>query len=192
MKKRILLLLFAFCLCFCGCGKSESQPEDFSAVGGEAVDKLDENMLTLSMRIPETLNPLLNREETVDRILKLIYLPLLTFDDAGKANPSVAESWEFGADGKTITLQLNRGILWQNGGKLTADDVVYSFRTIQNAPDGSVYKNVLNYVSDCTKAGEYTVIFTFHENFSSNLNALCFHCGILQESQGHRAHSDYC
>lgn len=174
MKKRILLLLFAFCLCFCGCGKSESQPEDFSAVGGEAVDKLDENMLTLSMRIPETLNPLLNREETVDRILKLIYLPLLTFDDAGKANPSVAESWEFGADGKTITLQLNRGILWQNGGKLTADDVVYSFRTIQNAPDGSVYKNVLNYVSDCTKAGEYTVIFTFHENFSSNLNALCF------------------
>ena len=84
MKKRILLLVFAFCLCFCGCGKSESQPEDFSAVGGEAVDKLDENMLTLSMRIPETLNPLLNREETVDRILKLIYLPLLTFDDMAK------------------------------------------------------------------------------------------------------------
>jgi beta-lactam-binding protein with PASTA domain len=57
---------------------------------------------------------------------------------------------------------------------MTAEDVVHSFRTIQNAPDGSVYKNVLNYVADCTKTGDYTVIFTFHENFSSNLNALCF------------------
>lgn len=174
MKKRKILMILAFSLCLCGCGKSEKPSENFSATSGEAIDKIDENMLTLSMRIPETLNPLLNREETVDCILKLIYLPLLTFDDAGKANPSVAENWKFSEDGKTVTLQLKRGIVWQNGSKLTADDVVYSFRTIQNAPEDSVYKNILNYVADCAKAGESTVIVTFRENFSSNLNALCF------------------
>ena len=174
MKKRKWLLLLALCIGLCGCGTEGNQQDDFTAVGGETQEAMDGNMLTLSMRIPETLNPLLNREETVDRILKLIYLPLLSFDETGKAQPGVAESWEIGADGKTITLQLRHDIMWQNGGKLTADDVVYSFRTIQNAPEGSVYKKVLNYISECTKTGDYTVVFTFRENFSSNLNALCF------------------
>lgn len=174
MKNRKWLLLLVLCIGLSGCGQTESQQDDFTAVGGENVDFMDENMLTLSMRIPETLNPLLNREETVDRILKLLYQPLLEFDETGKAHPAIAESWEMGADGKTVTMQLKNDILWQNGGKLTAEDVIYSFRTIQNAPEGSVYKNVLHYVSDCTKTGEYTVVFTFHENFSSNLSALRF------------------
>ena len=174
MKKRKWLLLLALCIGLCGCGQEKPKQDDFTAVGGETVDTVDENILTLSMRIPETLNPLLNREETVDRILKLIYLPLLEFDETGKACPAVAESWEVGADGKTITMQLQHNIQWQNGSRLTAEDVVYSFRTIQNAPDGSVYKKVSDYVADCTKTGEYTVVFTFHENFSGNLSALRF------------------
>jgi len=174
MKKRKWILLLALCVSLCGCGQSGTQQGDYTAVGGENMDVMDENMLTLSMRIPETLNPLLNREETVDRILKLIYQPLLEFDETGKAYPAIAETWEMGTDGKTVKMQLKEDILWQNGGKLTADDVVYSFRTIQNAPEGSVYKKVLNFVSDCTKTGEYSVLFTFHENFSSNLNALRF------------------
>ena len=160
MKKRKWLLLLILCIGFCGCSKENGQQDDFTAVGGEMEEAMDGNMLTLSMRIPETLNPLLNREETVDRVLKLMYLPLLAFDETGKAQPALADSWEIGADGKTATLQLRHDILWQNGSKMTAEDVVYSFRTIQNAPDGSVYKNVLNYVADCTKTGDYTVIFT--------------------------------
>ena len=174
MKKKKWLLLLALCMSLCGCGAKEPAQDDLPAAEGEIVDVMDENMLTLSMRIPETMNPLLNREETVDRILKLIYLPLLEFDETGKAHPALAESWEIGPDGKTITLKLRNDVLWQNGGKLTAEDVVYSFRTIQNAPEGSVYKKVLNYVADCTKTGEYTVVFTFHENFSGNLSALRF------------------
>ena len=174
MKNRKWLLLLVLCLGLCSCGKEDAVQDELPAVDGEIVDVMDEKMLTLSMRIPETLNPLLNREETVDRILKLIYLPLLEFDEMGKPHPSLAETWEIGPDGKTITLKLYNDIFWQNGSKLTADDVVYSFRTIQNAPEGSVYKNVLNYVTECTKAGEYTVVFTFHENFSSNLSVLRF------------------
>ncbi len=174
MRKKKWLLLLVLCIGLCGCGEEKPQQEDFTAVGGEAEMTADEKILTLSMRVPETFNPLLNREESVDRILKLMYLPLLNFDETGKPSPSVAESWEIGADGKTVSMKLRNDILWQNGGKLTAEDVVYSFRTIQNAPEDSVYKKVTNYVADCTASGEYSVIFTFHENFSSNLSALRF------------------
>lgn len=176
MKKRIWLLLLALCLSLSGCGQGgqEQTEEDFTAVGGENMQEGETDTLNLSMRIPETLNPLLNREETVDRILKLIYLPLMEFDESGKACPAVAESWEISPDGRSLTVQLNQNLLWQNGGKVTADDVVYSLNTIRNAPEDAVYKKVLNYVSGCTKTGEYTVVFTFHDTFSSNISALRF------------------
>ncbi len=175
MKKRKWLLLLALCMALSGCGSgSKTQEDDFTALGGENMEIERENMLTLSMRIPETLNPLLNREETVDRILKLLYLPLLDFDESGKAMPAVAESWQVSPDGKSVALQLRKDILWQNGGKLTADDVVFSFQMIQNAAEDSVYKRVLNYVSGCHKTGEYTVTVNFHDGFSGNLSALRF------------------
>ena len=74
MKKRIWLLLLTLCLSLSGCGQGgqEQTEEDFTAVGGENMQEGETDTLNLSMRIPETLNPLLNREETVDRILKLI------------------------------------------------------------------------------------------------------------------------
>ena len=111
MKKRKLLLLLILCLGLCGCGKNEEKQDDFTAIGGEGTETVMEDMLTLSMRIPETLNPLLNREETVDRILKLIYMPLLEFDETGKPSPAIAKSWEMGADGKTVTMQLQNDIM---------------------------------------------------------------------------------
>lgn len=176
MKKRKWLLLFALSLCLYGCGEQTAEPEEkhFTVSGGPNLNETEGETLTLSMRVPETLNPLLNREETVDRILKLLFLPLLDFDESGKAVPAVAESWQLSADGKSVTMQLNQGIVWQNGGKLTADDVVFSLNTIRNAPEDSVYKNVLQFVSGCEKAGEYSVVFNFHESFSGNLRSLCF------------------
>ena len=182
MKKKWILLLLALCLALGGCGQNGQVGEenDFTAVGGEGTAELEKVTLTLSMRVPETLNPLLNREETVDRILKLMFLPLLEFDESGKPAPAVAESWQLGADGKTVTLQLREDILWQNGGKLTADDVVFTFQTLQNAGEGAVYKKALNYISGCEKKDDHTVLFTFHENFSGNLSALRF--PVISES----------
>ncbi len=173
MKKRIALLLFVFCFGLCGCSKQEKQiknQENMDTIEGVA----EKQTLTLSMRIPETLNPLLNREETVDRILKLLFLPLIDFDESGKACPAVAQDWEFSADGKSLSVNLNRDIKWQNGSALTADDVVYSVNTLQNAPEDAVYKRVTNYVSGCSRTGEYSVLITFRDCFSSNIDALRF------------------
>ena len=174
MKKRIFLLLLIFCLGLGGCGKKEEQTKKKTTATEEVGIASKDAMLTLSMRIPETLNPLLNREETVDRILKLLFLPLLDFDESGKACPAVAQNWEFSADGRSLSVNLNSNIRWQDGTALTADDVVYSVNTLRNAPEDAVYKQVMNYVSGCSKTGTNSVVITFRDSFSSNIDALRF------------------
>ena len=174
MKKRIFLLLLIFCLGLGGCGKKEEQTKKKTTATEEVGIASKDAMLTLSMRIPETLNPLLNREETVDRILKLLFLPLVDFDESGKACPAVAQNWEFSADGRSLSMNLNSNIRWQDGTALTADDVVYSVNTLRNAPEDAVYKQVMNYVSGCSKTGTNSVVITFRDSFSSNIDALRF------------------
>ena len=142
--------MLIFCLGLGGCGKKEEQTKKKTTATEEVGIASKDAMLTLSMRIPETLNPLLNREETVDRILKLLFLPLLDFDESGKACPAVAQNWEFSADGRSLSMNLNSNIRWQDGTALTADDVVYSVNTLRNAPEDAVYKQVMNYVSGCS------------------------------------------
>ena len=176
MKKKIMLLFLLFCLSLSGCGQSEQAKEEtqFTASGGPNVAETEKGTLTLSMRIPETLNPILNREETVDRILKLLFLPLLDFEESGKPAPAVAQSWELSADGMSATLQLDPDIKWHDGTALTAEDVVFSLNLLRNAPEDAVYKRVLQYVSGCQAVGQNTVVFTFHTGFSGNLSALRF------------------
>ena len=56
-----------------------------------------------------------------------IYDQLLGIDSFGRPdNSGLAESWDLGADGNSITFNLKKGVLWHDGSKFTADDVVFS------------------------------------------------------------------
>ncbi len=133
-----------------------------------------DGVLTLSMNMATTLNPLLNEEASVDRILRLIYQSLITLDASGKPAAGVATSWTYQGDGTTISLELEQGILWQNGGELTANDVAYSLETIGLSGENSMYHSVMDYVSGYRVTGSHTIDIDFYEAFSGNIYALQF------------------
>lgn len=174
MKKKLIPLILACTMIFSGCTNGDGEKNNFNISGNVEKTQAESLILTLSMRVPETLNPLRNREETVDTILKLIYQPLIAFDETGKPCASVAKGWSFSKDGLTLSLELRSDITWQNGSSLTADDVAFSIDTIRNAAEDSVYKKVLDYVSSYTKTGQYSIDIHFRSAFSKNLAALCF------------------
>ncbi|WP_304509104.1 ABC transporter substrate-binding protein [Anaerotignum sp.] len=174
MKKNLMVLILLCVLILSGCSEGVGNDNKFSVSGDVEKSQEETHVLTLSMRVPETLNPLRNREETVDTILKLIFQPLIAFDGADKPCPSVAESWSFSEDGLTLSLQLRSDITWQNGSPLTADDVAFSIDTIQGATEDSVYKKVMDYVSTYHKTGQYSIDISFRTPFSKNLAALEF------------------
>jgi peptide/nickel transport system substrate-binding protein len=77
-----------------------------------------------------SLNPVFIAQTQVDRdIQALIYQKFINIDSDGDPKPAVAKSWKVSSDKKTYTFQINDNLLWHDGVKLTADDVVFTFQT---------------------------------------------------------------
>lgn len=49
----------------------------------------------------------------------------------GSAAPGLAESWQVSEDGLTYTFVLRDKIFWQDGSRITAQDVVYDFKDVE-------------------------------------------------------------
>lgn len=180
MKNKILALLIVCIFFLGGCEKKEQEQVEtendtniIEEVTGNIMPRSG-GTLKLAMRTTQTLNPLVNEDETVNNILKLIYEPFIKLDASGKAIPNIAESWSFSDDGRTLTVQLKNGIIWHDGSELDAEDVVFSLTTIRNASENSVYKKCVENIANFSAQGRDVVNITFLHAFSSNINYLCF------------------
>lgn len=184
--KRIWLILAAVMLLFTGCGKKAEDPALDPAASlseGPAETPLgprtpetprEGGTLELSMGMVQTLNPLLNADVSVDRVLHLMFEPLVKIDGTQKVTPNIAQSWYLDETGTVATLVLNTGLRWHDGTPITADDVIYSLDTIAASAENSVYRHCLDRIASYEKNSEASVSITFTENFSGNLYYLEF------------------
>ncbi|MCX6721699.1 MAG: ABC transporter substrate-binding protein [Candidatus Staskawiczbacteria bacterium] len=83
---------------------------------------------------PRFINPIYGETNDADRtLIDLIYSGIMTYDKDGKIINDLVKSYQLSDDGKTYTFQLKDKLFWQDGMPLTADDVVYTIKTIQNS-----------------------------------------------------------
>jgi len=83
---------------------------------------------------PRFINPIYGETNDVDRtLIDLIYSGLMTYGKDGKITNDLVKNYQISDDGKTYTFQLKDNLYWQDGLPLTADDVVYTIKTIQNS-----------------------------------------------------------
>ena len=83
---------------------------------------------------PRFINPIYGETNDVDRtLIDLIYSGLMTYDKDGKLINDLVKSYQLSDNGKIYTFQLKDDIYWQDGMPLTADDVIYTIKTIQNS-----------------------------------------------------------
>ncbi len=97
------------------------------------------------------------------RLLEQIYEPLVQLDPTLKLVPALAESWDFSADGLTLTFHLRQGVKFHDGSGFSSADVIASFTRILN-PDTKA-AGASNYASiksmDAPDAN--TVVFTLSQ-----------------------------
>jgi ABC-type transport system substrate-binding protein len=76
---------------------------------------------------PDTLDPQKSQNASSFIAWQLSYECLLRSDETGALRPLLATSYTQSPDGLTYDFTLRKGVRFQNGAPLTADDVVYTF-----------------------------------------------------------------
>ncbi|MBT8397544.1 MAG: ABC transporter substrate-binding protein, partial [Gemmatimonadetes bacterium] len=80
-------------------------------------------------------------------ILFSIYDALVELDAAGEFSPSLAESWEVTEDGRSWTFHLREGVVFHNGQRLTASDVVATLGRVLDPAIGGAFGTQGVYIS---------------------------------------------
>lgn len=119
---------------------------------------------------PKHINPLLAQNNDADRDLSsLIYAGLVKYNGQGQIENDLAESYDVSADGLTYTFKLRDNLKWHDGQPLTADDVVFTILTAQNADYGSPQRIVWQGVEASNTDGR-TVIFKLKNKYAQFLS----------------------
>lgn len=115
---------------------------------------------------PNSLDPRIGSDETSQRVHQLVYDYLLALDDQLRVVGGLASSWEQ-ADPLTYIIHLRQGVLFHDGHELSADDVVYTFRSFIDPAFISPRKGAYRALDRVEAIDRYTVRFVLKEPFGS-------------------------
>ncbi len=118
---------------------------------------------------PRFLNPIYGEVNDIDRTINsLIFSGLVNYNKNGQIVNDLAESYQISEDGKTYDFILKDNIFWHDGQNLTADDIIFTIKTIQN----SDYKSPLraNWIDVIVqKNSERSITFKLNNPYNSFL-----------------------
>jgi len=84
---------------------------------------------------PRFINPIYAPLSDADKDLtELIFSGLMRYDENGNIVPDLAKDYQIIDEGRIYEFYLKDNLLWQDGSKLTADDIIFTVEIIQN-PD---------------------------------------------------------
>lgn len=163
-----ILLMLIFLVT--GCGKTtdkqiNTSDEDEVPYKGGSV--------TIAVTYIDDYNPLKNLSSEMDDILKLVYEPLIKFDNNHKPIENIAQDIRFELNDYRITFNINQDIKWHDGDNISADDVIYSIEQIQNAK-GSIYKECVENIAHIKKNDDTELSITYNKNIMKNIYDLYF------------------
>lgn len=85
------------------------------------------------MGAPRFINPVYAASFDTDRdLIELIYSGLMKYKDEGKIVPDLAKEYKISEDGRSYEFYLKENLTWSDGKPLTADDVIFTIKAIQN------------------------------------------------------------
>lgn len=162
MKKSILLIPILSALCmvsFVGC-KNDNMAEDSTtkivALESKPASKKETiDQIKIPFDSKDTLNPYTLKTDLNSRIVPLIFDGLIETDINQKPQKILAET--ILKNGNLVTIKLKDNAYFSDGSKVTADDVVSSFKLAKGSENKYTYN--LKKVVSATKITEKTVSF---------------------------------
>ena len=177
MKRITAIIITAFLLLFlAGCGEKDNKPNaEKNTAQEEKISKKPQKggSITIYSYKPDTLCPLLSKNNANIRMLSIVFDSLFTVDDNLSAVPCLASSWSSSEENTKYTVELKDNVLFHDGSTLNAEDVVFSVETAKSEPEGAFYHNV-SVIKSVRAIGNSTVEFTLTKPLSRFVNLLDF------------------
>jgi len=83
---------------------------------------------------PRFINPIYAQARDVDRdLVELIFSGLMRYDSKGQIIEDLVKNFEIREEGKIFEIYLKENLSWHDGKKLTAEDVIFTIKTIQDS-----------------------------------------------------------
>jgi peptide/nickel transport system substrate-binding protein len=110
---------------------------------------------------PATLNPLLDDSGASQSGYELMFEALVKPDPkTGTPMPSLAASWDQSPNGLTWTFHLQPNVTWHDGQPFTADDVKFTFDSVQDPKTRTPYRSRFSNIAGFDAADKSTFIVT--------------------------------
>jgi peptide/nickel transport system substrate-binding protein len=156
MKKKFFLF-FIFLIFISGCKKEKI--------------KIKNTILLATSSDPKSFNPIIAKETSTTLITGFIFEGLTKINGVTlEVEPSLALKWEVDKSGKIWKFYLRRDVLWNDGVKFTADDVVFTFNNlIYNDKIPTSSRDIFTIEGKkikVRKIDDYTVEFILPERFA--------------------------
>lgn len=120
---------------------------------------------------PSTLIPFLATDSASHDVASMLFVAPLRYNKNLEIEPWAAESYEVLEDGKLLRFTLKKGILWQDGVELTADDVEFTYKLIIAPTTPTAYAEDFLAVSSFRKTGRYSFEVRYEKPFARALTS---------------------
>ncbi len=117
-------------------------------------------------------NPLYSSKAVEYWVNDLVFNGLFAFDKSGNSEEVLAESYTLSEDEKTVNVILKPDILFQDGTKLIASDVVFTYSMVLDEGYNGFYQEVKDHLVSVEAISETEVVFNFRSNAGDNLKSL--------------------
>ena len=107
---------------------------------------------------PDTLNPLLSLTPAAQAVESAVFDSLLRVDANNRMQPSLAQSWQHSADGRTWTFHLRRDVKFADGVDLTSTDVYWTYLSVLNPHNQAATTQGWDEVDTMTTPDRFTVV----------------------------------
>lgn len=112
-----------------------------------------------------SLNPIFAVTPVDTSVAKLTFSSLLKYDDSNKLIGDLASEWSVDDDKVIYTVTIRDDVYWHDGEKLTADDVVFTYKAIQRPETKSPFADSWKGI-EIQAIDEYTVSFSLPNTYT--------------------------
>ncbi len=112
------------------------------------------------------------QQPTTFPFLDNLFSTPIRYDAEIKSHPSLAESWQLSADGKSLTMKIRPGVKFSTGRELTAEDVNISLERAQDPKVGSLFRPQAALVTHAENPDRSTAVWHFDSAFPGAFDLL--------------------